>query len=337
MSWHRWVLALALALPWRAWGQQGWSPEVRALVSKLENEPASSDREESAPLAVFDFDNTMILGDISHTSLVLQAQQRRYGFEPSQPNEVLSATATRLFALQDSLSGQLVPGSAVSDVMLGPALVHEALARYERLRDDEGKPAALRYLARSLLGFTPAQVRQLSLDALAAGRSVPVCARSWRAWSAEQEALVQHQGIRRREPIAAMAAHLQELGFELWVVSASPQPMVQAVAQALYGLPPERVLGVRSVEEEGRVGFEVLSPITWRQGKVEAIQQHVGRRPVLVFGDAWTDWEMLTWAQHGVLIDRGKEELRQAALEAGLLVQPRFEGEPDPKLPCQGE
>jgi phosphoserine phosphatase len=77
---------------------------------------------------------------------------------------------------------------------------------------------------------------------------------------------------------------------------------------------------------------EVLAPITYRQGKVEAIKRSIGRRPLIVFGDAWTDFEMLTTASLGVLIDRGKADLLRAlAATESVIVQPRFPGEVDRK------
>lgn len=169
-------------------------------------------------------------------------------------------------------------------------------------------------------GWTPEEVGRLSQATLTRGLDAPRCMRRYapgleRAW-----------GIRLRAPMTSLIKELGAAGVEVWIVTASPQAVVRGVSTGL-GVPPERVLGVRTEETGGRLTRTLVPPVTYRQGKVEVIQRHIGRRPALVLGDAWTDIEMLRYAEHGVLMDRGDPKLLRAAREAGVLIQPLFEGE----------
>jgi phosphoserine phosphatase len=114
----------------------------------------------------------------------------------------------------------------------------------------------------------------------------------------------------------------------VWVVSASPEPLVEAIAKARFDLPPERVLGVRSGVEDGRLTGSPEGLVPFRQGKVDVLRRAVGRRPVLAVGDAWTDLEMLLSAERAILVDRGNQPLKDALARSGtVVVQPLFEGE----------
>ena len=96
-----------------------------------------------------------------------------------------------------------------------------------------------------------------------------------------------------------------------------------------HGVPPEHVIGVRSQLRDGRLTGQPEGIVTFRQGKADAILRAVGRRPALAFGDSWTDFEMLTSAERGVLIDRANQPLKDALAGAGtVMVQPAFAGEP---------
>ncbi len=107
----------------------------------------------------------------------------------------------------------------------------------------------------------------------------------------------------------ALIARLQQAGVEVWMVSASNQWIVDAGAPYL-GVPLNRVVGIRlAVDEAGLVTDTVVPPVTYRQGKVDAIVKYIGQQPILVSGDSMTDYEMLVYAKHLRLVinpaDRG--------------------------------
>ena len=75
-----------------------------------------------------------------------------------------------------------------------------------------------------------------------------------------------------------------------------------AWAQQAYGIPPEQVIGTTFVTT-----YDVRDgkPTLWRTAKLEfnddgpgkpvAIQRHIGKRPILAFGNSDGDLQMLQW------------------------------------------
>ncbi|MBL6974101.1 MAG: HAD-IB family phosphatase [Deltaproteobacteria bacterium] len=301
----------------------GWSPEVDGLVAGLiEARKDSPDRTSPRPLAVFDFDNTLIDGDISHTLLTFQADHLRYGFDPADPESRVFPAATA--ALFKTLGND--PEAGLRE-RLRRQIRFKVLQRYYELWKEGGKEAGLAFLVQVLKGLTREEVYRLTRDAMDRALNMARCLRTHEPHGLSGEPVKVQEGIRLRPAMDKMIRRLRDAGFDLWVVSASPEWLVEEAVRA-YGVPPEKVLGNRSSEKDGRLTGDLLTPVTYRQGKVDAIRQFIGRRPALVFGDAWTDWEMLKWAEHGVLIDRDKADLNQAARESGVAVQPRFPDEP---------
>ncbi len=113
-------------------------------------------------------------------------------------------------------------------------------------------------------------------------------------------------------------------GWDVWVVTASAAPVVQAFA-ALYGVPRERVIGMELRVESGVVQPELAGVATYRQGKVDAIAQQIGKPVELAAGDTLTDLEMLRFAKRGLVIGPRHEDLGKEALERGWPIQPIFE------------
>jgi phosphoserine phosphatase len=92
-------------------------------------------------------------------------------------------------------------------------------------------------------------------------------------------------------------------GCEPWIVSASNEWVVRAAAP-LVGIAPEHAVGIRVAVAEGRLTSTVVPPITYKNGKIVAIEQRIGRRPSLVSGDSSGDVEMLDWASGAALFVR---------------------------------
>jgi phosphoserine phosphatase len=143
---------------------------------------------------------------------------------------------------------------------------------------------------------------------------------------------------------------LSSVGVEVWVVSASPQFVVETFAGRL-GFPASRVVGIRQLRQpDGTLSYrlEGCGPakdgadevITYMDGKrcwvnkaifgdasAEAMQVAPQNRPVLAAGDADTDVSFLQDAQFRVVIDRNKPELMCRARtnsDGGWMIQPMF-------------
>ncbi len=323
-----WTLGCAASTALGA-GPSLWSDDVEAAVARaIAAHAAPRPADSPAPLAVFDFDNTMILGDIGLAVAIRQAERHEFGFDPRGPNPVFAPALTARFAAFETSA----PGAARE--RLQREIVYGVLAGYYRAWEQGGgRPEACAYLVRLLQGFTVGEANELARAAFQAGQREAVCVRRFADEAGSGPPFEEPAGIRLRPAIQDMVTRLRAAGFDLWVVSASAKRLVEAGA-ALYGIAPDHVIGMQSEENAGRLGTRVVPPITYGPGKVEAIRAVIGRMPALAFGDAETDFEMLRAAAQAILIDRGNETLNARCRAAGILIQPRFPTEPAAIEPC---
>jgi phosphoserine phosphatase len=300
----------------------GWSPEVEAMLAQvLAMRPAPG---EPPLVATFDFDNTTILGDVSYTFLPYQATHLRYGFDPADPAGPFGADAAVFRDLR--AAGDSPDAATLRRAVWAAFRPYESA--WEAGRRDEG----VTWLAGLLRGLTAEQARALADEAIDQALAGPVCRQTWSDPDHPDHGFTETAGLRLRPAMRRLMDRLRAAGIDVWVVSASPQPAVEAAA-ARYGVPADHVIAVRTVVHDGLLTAEILRPLPYRQGKADAIAKVLGRSPVLALGDAWTDYEMLTSALHAVLIDRGHDDLKAAVRAKGIPVQPPFADEPVP-APC---
>lgn len=177
----------------------------------------------------------------------------------------------------------------------------DLVGRYEEECRLDLRTAYVDLVATLVAGRTEREVRQLALDTLREG---------------EQTGQL---GI--REPMRELVWALQRHGWEVWVVTASAEALVQAVAERM-GIPPDRVVGMRSpLQDDGRYGVEVSEPVTYREGKLTALRRVAGRHPVFAAGDSRSDQPMMAAARYALLLDRGDEGLRADAERAEWWIQ----------------
>jgi len=173
---------------------------------------------------------------------------------------------------------------------------------YARLLECEGKPAAYAYCAYQMAGMTEAELRKFTLGVI-------------------EECLVSRR-IRTRPEMQDLIATLQRHGWQVWIVSASSQAMVEVAAHG-YGIAAERVIGVRLQKDSAARLLPALDgPLTFRDGKVKAIEKYIGITPTFAAGDTDTDVEMLQSARYRLLIDAGNPVARKAAVAGGWWIQP---------------
>ena len=224
-----------------------WSSEVRVgLRRMLEQDPRG--------IATFDFDDTLLDGDLS---LALLAHLE--ALEPKGQRAHYEAACAR-------------------DVRAGYAELVETL----------------------LVGRTEKEVRDLTTTALERGLADGT--------------------LRFRSALVELIWVLQRHGWEVWVVTASPAVVIQVAAQRI-GIGADRVLGMWCRSEQGRFVGPTQEPVTYRQGKVDALATVGRQRPTFAAGDAPTDLEMLGEAKYGLVVDRGNTLLREAAERHGWWIE----------------
>jgi len=108
------------------------------------------------------------------------------------------------------------------------------------------------------------------------------------------------------QPMLELLDYLRTNGFKTFIVSGGGIEFMRPWTSAVYGVPPEQVVGSSIVTEfEMRDGVPVLvrQPklffIDDKGGKPVGINSHIGRRPIAAFGNSDGDLQMLQYTTIG--------------------------------------
>ena len=108
------------------------------------------------------------------------------------------------------------------------------------------------------------------------------------------------------QPMLELLAYLRANGFKTYIVSGGGIEFMRPWTEKVYGIPPEQVIGSSiKTKFELRGGSPVLlrlpesNFIDDKHGKPVGINQHIGRRPILAFGNSDGDLQMLQWTAAG--------------------------------------
>ena len=107
-------------------------------------------------------------------------------------------------------------------------------------------------------------------------------------------------------PQLELLAFLRANGFKTFLVSGGGVDFMRAFSEQTYGIPPEQVVGsagkTRFAARDGKgdlVKLGQLLTIDDKVGKPININLHIGRRPILAFGNSDGDLEMLQYTAGG--------------------------------------
>jgi len=107
-------------------------------------------------------------------------------------------------------------------------------------------------------------------------------------------------------PMRELLDYLRANGYKTFIVSGGGVEFMRAFAERTYGIPPEQVIG-SSIEtkyevRDGKPVIVRLPKIAFiddKAGKPVGIHKHIGRRPVMAFGNSDGDFQMLEWTTAG--------------------------------------
>ena len=351
-------LALAVACqPARQLEPGSWDPAVRESLNGL---MASA----KGGYAVFDFDKTSIVNDISQALWVYQIEHLCYADAPAH-----------LFLDGVPDPDRLLPGTDVSFAQMGKVLQTEyKMMRAWKNQDkswsqihdsevfldfrarmysllvgmDEVFEGSVSYLWMPglLAGFTEEEARAVVHEAILEHLGQEKLAvQQWISPDGQWGGPVE-RGIYLSPEMKDLYSCLADNGVDAYVCSASLELIVEVLAcdpQLGPGLPPERVFGLRFAPADHLTAVydsTYVQPIG--PGKVTCIQtfmapSHKGAGPVLVCGDSNGDVPMLTAfpdTRHALIIDVGRKadtpigalaaEARAADNQGKYLLQPNF-------------
>ncbi|MEU8825685.1 haloacid dehalogenase-like hydrolase [Streptomyces sp. NPDC048636] len=322
------------------------------------------------PVAAFDWDNTIVKNDISDATLAWMLKHDKI-LQPTSwraTNKWLTDAAHRALTRACGTSvpvGRPLPTSTDTDC------TDEILDVYADEETSTGKPAfsgvwnhrrtvpSYAWITQLFAGHTPEQLTAYARKARAQNLAAPigteqkVGTHSWAGY------------VRYYEQQLDLIRTLRKAGFDVWVVSASAEPIVRAWAPGA-GFPQDRVVGIRNVVKNGRLttgvegcgdvgnntGGEVLTYMDgkrcWVNKAIYGIKgaeawrkQDPAHRIAFGAGDAETDVTFVNDATAGHLaINRNKTELMCRAYDNAdhrWVINPMFI-EPNPRqetpYPC---
>ena len=108
------------------------------------------------------------------------------------------------------------------------------------------------------------------------------------------------------QPMLELLDYLQANGFTNFIVSGGGIGFIRPWSEAVYGIPPERVIG-SSMELKYEIldGKAVIQRkpqlhfLNDKAGKPVSIERFIGRRPILAAGNSDGDYQMLEWTTAG--------------------------------------
>jgi phosphoglycolate phosphatase-like HAD superfamily hydrolase len=108
-------------------------------------------------------------------------------------------------------------------------------------------------------------------------------------------------------PMQELLKYLRSNGFKTYIVTGGGQDFVRMYSEAVYGIPPEQVVGTAGgtqygYDKSGRP-FLTKEPRLLlnddKAGKPEGIHLMIGRRPLVAFGNSDGDQQMLEYTKAG--------------------------------------
>lgn len=311
--------------------QANWEPAThKALYQAIENA-------QTGDYAVFDFDNTLAIGDISDAVFQYQVENLQFAFSNEDcftvftsaiPNidSVLNDNGVTYRTLATRASSHLAELRLMSSdtfrtsqAFLDFRAEMQAMISYAYTAygDDAGNLT----LFGLMVGMTDAEQRQLALNA--ADVALARTAMSIEHWENDLVSMPVVRGFGITNEMRSLVKALQAAGVRVCVCSASSQPMVEALAKREFSIDASDVYAIRfQNDENGRMTQCYLPdyPVTLKSGKVDCINRymrHNGRAPLLVAGDSRGDHDVLTAFDDmklGLIIDKNQTDIMQSLI-----------------------
>lgn len=357
------VLALVACHPAVTLAPGSWDSAVRKSLNALLRTQAGK-----GAYAVFDFDKTTSVHDVSQALWVYQVEHIRFADAPAHAfldgvpdvSRELSSGVTfadmgaMLEAEYERLNHMRNAGMSLEEVHASEVYLDFRARMFSLMEATEevfGAEVTYFWMPALLAGFTREEARAVVRDAVRDqyGRD-NLKAETWRSPDGRWGGLVE-RGIWVSPEMQDLYRCLEAAGIDAYVCSASLELIVEALAcdpELGVGLPEERVFGLRFAPGDtlpAAYDSTYVQPI--RTGKVDCIQgwmapSHGGRGPVLVGGDSNGDVAMLTAfpeMRRGLIIDVGRRpdsaigrlaaQARQRRNRGRYLLQPAFAPVPE--------
>ncbi len=311
--------------------QRGWDTEVYTALNDLLTQGAGKGN-----YAVFDFDKTTIVHDISMALMVYQIENLRFGSSPehnfldaisdvNKPLERMGISPAEMGAAlkqeYDRMRHQLDQGMTLEEVRTTDDYL-DFRARFcvflDAIAQELPEEEYLAWMPGLLTGMTETEAKALIKDAVTSQIGIDkLQLEEWTSPDGKWSTIVE-KGIFLPQETKDLYRALNESGIATYVCSASLELIVEVLAcdpEIGLGLDKENVFGLRfEPSEKITAVFDSTYSQPSGQGKADCIKacmapRHEGRGPILVAGDNSSDVAMLTGFPdmiRGLIIDVGR-------------------------------
>ncbi|MFC8919793.1 HAD family hydrolase [Streptomyces sp. NPDC057116] len=232
------------------------------------------------PLAVFDWDNTVIKNDVGDATMYWLLRNSR--IRPPRAGDWHTTSRHLTDAAAASLAAACPTGVRTLPTATDTDCADEIRSVYEDGETTRGDTAfagfdhrrtepRYAWLAQLLDGWTTRQAEAFAAAARAENLAAPIGA-AQRVGSGTATGWIRHYDQQRD-----LIATLHKAGFDVWIVSASPEPVVDVWAKGV-GVTPSRAIGIRNVTRGGRLTARLQGCGTVRDGEDTMITYIEGKR-----------------------------------------------------------
>lgn len=284
--------------------ETGWTESTHANLEKLLSGPPG--------LAAFDFDNTLIRGDLGEAVMYYILLQGLIAAD--LPEFWQEAEHSAIPAADMETWKQLWKiYSAQEDAFSYEKLVEGLIQAYDSISARDGLEAAYRWTRVLFCGMPESELAGLARHVFAENQLPDLAP------------LVIHgkridNSIRLRIPLLQLVQAFTKAGWDVRIVTASPECTIQTASPA-FGIPPEKVRGMRLEVENGILMPRIIEPMTFDGGKVRALRETTQEKLKFAAGDSFTDLGLLMDAENRLLVDRGNAKLRALGQEHGFWIE----------------
>jgi phosphoserine phosphatase len=292
------------------------------------------------PVALFDWDNTVSKNDFGDAITFWLIANDKVLQPPNQDWTQTSAYMTSFGAAAlTAACGTTVAAGSPLPTSTNTACANEILSMYIDNQTTGGQPAfgghnyrtmepTYAWTAQLMAGYTDAEIMQFSTLAI-----TPQLAAAEGAMQTIGTRTNLNGWLRIYDQTKDLIDVAKSQGYDVWVITASPQPTIQAFSP-MVGIAADHVIGIRAMKDSagkhtykfegcGDIPDDNQSLISYIAGKrcwvnkvvygdttAKAILRRPdGQRQVFAAGDSDTDVEFLRDATYRLVIDRNKTEL----------------------------
>lgn len=287
----------------------------QALTSLIDDHRSDDPTLAKADYAVFDWDNTSIINDVTDKLFLYQADNLRYKLTPDEfaadvastvpagplenaeknadgktvTREQIVADLTRDYRFLYSKYKGLDGTESLETVRSTPEFIDFKAKLYfffEAIMDAHGKDIAYPWETFFFDNMTEKEFNDLASESIRHQMQIGIDEVEFTSpksvkGKAGQVTVSYLDGMRTVPEIVNLMHTLQDSGIQVYVVSAGFEPLVEAIASVPefgYNLPKDQVFGLRlQQDEQGRYEPEYLKdwPFTYDKGKPELVRKEI--------------------------------------------------------------